>query len=146
MEIRSMLIEDYSDVYKLWMSCKGMGLNNIDDSKEGIDKFLKKNPETCFVALMQGKIVGAILTGNDGRRGYIYHTAVSPLYRNKGIGKKLADMAVKSLYNLGIIKINLVAFERNTDGNAFWEKLGFTARDDLIYRNKVLAEIERIDT
>lgn len=99
-----------------------------------------------FCRFNAGKIVGAILTGNDGRRGYIYHTAVSPLYRNKGIGKQLVDMAVKSLYNLGIIKINLVALERNASGNAFWGKLGFTARDDLVYRNKALTEIERIDT
>ncbi len=146
MEIRNMTIEDYSEVYKLWMSCKGMGLNNIDDSEEEINKFLKRNPETCFVALIDRKIVGVIMAGNDGRRGYIYHTAVSPLHRNKGIAAQLVNTAIKSLYNLGIAKVALVVFDRNEAGNAFWEKQGFTVRKDLIYRNKALTEIERIDT
>jgi hypothetical protein len=75
MKIRKMVIEDYEKVYQLWMSCTGMGLNNLDDSKEGIEKFLKRNPDTCFVA-EDHEIIGVILAGNDGRRGYIYHTAV----------------------------------------------------------------------
>ena len=50
MKIRKMVIEDYEKVYQLWMSCAGMGLNNLDDSKEGIEKFLRRNPDTCFVA------------------------------------------------------------------------------------------------
>ena len=65
----------------LWMSCEGMGLNNLDDSKEGIGRFLNRNPDTCFVAELENVIIGVILTGNDGRRGYIYHTAVNPKYR-----------------------------------------------------------------
>ena len=63
------------------MSCEGMGLNNLDDSKEGIGRFLNGNPDTCFVAELENVIIGVILTGNDGRRGYIYHTAVNPKYR-----------------------------------------------------------------
>lgn len=79
MQIRKMKIEDYEEVYQLWLSCKGMGLNSVDDSREGIEKFLRRNPETCFVATAEkdGKILGVIMAGNDGRRGYIYHTAVS---------------------------------------------------------------------
>ena len=146
MEIRKMVIEDYSSVYRLWMSCKGMGLNNIDDSKKGIDIFLKRNPNTCFVAIEQEQIVGVIMSGHDGRRGYIYHTAVSPAQRHRGIAKALVDAATKALYDLGIVKIALVVFDRNEIGNAFWEKQGFTARDDLVYRNKSLTKIERIDT
>ena len=68
MHIRIMTSDDYEAVYELWMSCTGMGLNNIDDSKEGIAKFLERNPETCFVAETENKIAGAILAGNDGRR------------------------------------------------------------------------------
>lgn len=146
MEIRRMVINDYSDVYELWMSCKGMGLNNIDDSQKGVEKFLERNPETSFVALIQGKIVGVIMAGNDGRRGYIYHTAVSPLHRHQGIGKQLVDKALEALYKLDIIKVALVVFDKNDVGNAFWEKQGFTTREDLVYRNKSLTRIERIDT
>ena len=88
MLIRPMTIDDYEEVYSLWMSCKGMGLNNLDDSKEGIEKFLIHNPNTCFVA-EENCIVGAIMVGNDGRRGYIYHTAVNPKYQNQKIVTKL---------------------------------------------------------
>lgn len=143
--IRTMTREDYSAVYSLWLSCKGMGLNNLDDSEEGISRFLARNPSTCFVA-EDGGIVGAILAGNDGRRGYIYHTAVSPEYRERGIGRELVEAALKALEALGISKAALVVFARNEDGNAFWERLGFTPRNDLIYRNKAMAEMSRIDT
>ncbi|MCR4675381.1 MAG: GNAT family N-acetyltransferase, partial [Lachnospiraceae bacterium] len=78
MNIRSMTIEDYADVYELWMSCAGMGLNNLDDSKEGIANFITRNPDTCFVAEINNHIVGVLIVGNDGRRGSIYQTAVNP--------------------------------------------------------------------
>lgn len=141
-----MTTEDYSAVYKLWLSCKGMGLNNLDDSKNGIEKFLTRNPDTCFVAETDSKIIGAILTGNDGRRGYIYHTAVSPEYQKQGIGSQLVNTAVNALKNIGINKTALVVFNNNKNGNIFWEKQGFTKRDDLVYRNKAINEFERIDT
>lgn len=146
MNIRKMSIDDYEDVYALWTSCKGMGLNNLDDSKEGIERFLLRNPETCFVAEENEKIVGVIMSGNDGRRGYFYHTSVDPQYRKQGIGKRLVDTAITALKNLGINKIALVVFEKNKDGNVFWEKLGFTSRSDLVYRNKAITDIVRIDT
>ncbi|MDE7291419.1 MAG: GNAT family N-acetyltransferase [Treponemataceae bacterium] len=146
MQIRKMKIEDYEAVWRLWLSCKGMGLNSVDDSREGIEKFLRRNPETCFVAEMDDKIVGVILAGNDGRRGYIYHTAVSPEQRRQGIAQKLVDAVLAAFENIGITKVALVVFERNADGNAFWEKLGFSAREDLVYRNKSITEMTRIDT
>ena len=146
MHIRKMRIEDYEQVYALWLSCAGMGLNNLDDSRDGIRRFLSRNPETCFVAEDEEGIAGVILAGNDGRRGTIYHTAVSPAHRGKGIGRSLAETALEALRNLGIHKVCLVVFEKNTDGNAFWEKMGFTGRKDLVYRNRALSEIIRLDT
>ena len=146
MSIRLMTIDDYEKVYELWMSCAGMGLNNLDDSKEGIEKFLKRNPDTCFVADVENVIAGVIIVGNDGRRGYIYHTAVNPQYRKQGIAKSLVETAMSALQKIGISKVALVVFERNEIGNEFWEKMGFTVRDDLIYRNKALTEMVRIDT
>lgn len=146
MTIREMKIEDYEAVYSLWMSCVGMGLNNLDDSKEGVGRFIERNPETSLVAIVDSLIVGVIMVGNDGRRGYIYHTAVHPEYRKRGIAKQLVDAAMKVLSVLGINKVALVVFERNDKGNAFWESQGFTVRNDLVYRNKALVEIVRIDT
>ena len=146
MDIRKMTINDYDEVYALWMSCAGMGLNNLDDSRSGIDRFLKRNPDTCFVAQDDHKITGVILVGNDGRRGYIYHTAVDSHYRRQGIASQLVDTALNALKHCGINKTALVVFDRNQSGNQFWEKLGFTVRKDLVYRNKAMTEMTRIDT
>ena len=145
MQIRPMTIADYDAVYSLWMSCSGMGLNDVDDSRQGIDAFLSRNPTTCFVAETDA-LIGVIMAGHDGRRGYIYHTAVHPHYRGQQIGRALVDASLKALEEQGIAKVALVVFDRNTSGNAFWEQLGFTVRDDLVYRNKALTEIVRIDT
>lgn len=123
-----------------------MGLNNIDDSREGIEKFLNRNPNTCFVAINDKEIVGVIICGHDGRRGYIYHTAVKPSERNRGIGKSLLKAAIEELEKDGINKVALVVFSKNELGNKFWESCGFTSREDLIYRNKTIKELVRIDT
>lgn len=144
--IRKMTIDDYDEIYALWLSCKGMGLNSVDDSREGIAKYLTRNPNTSFVALKDGVIVGAIMTGHDGRRGYISHTAVHPDHRKEGIGRALVEAALAALSEEGISKVNLVAFTRNEAGNAFWEKMGFTLRTDLSYRNRTLVDMVRIDT
>ncbi len=87
-----------------------------------------------------------IIAGNDGRRGYIYHTAVNPDYRRQGIAKRLVDTALEALKRLGINKTALVIFDKNSDGNSFWENVGFTVRNDLIYRNKTLTEMIRFET
>lgn len=142
MNYRKMLIEDYEKVYALWAFCDGIGLNTLDDSKEGIEKFLKRNPDTCFVAEDSGTIVGAIMVGNDGRRAYIYHTAVHPSKRKSGIAGKLVARAMEELSVLGINKAALVVFDTNESGNAFWERQGFSVRSDLIYRNKVVTKKE----
>lgn len=146
MNIRKMVIDDYDDVYALWMSCAGMGLNNLDDSREGIEKFIKRNPDTCFVAENCRKIVGVIIVGNDGRRGYIYHTAVDPHFRKQGIASQLVDTALQALKQCEINKVALVVFDRNKLGNQFWQNLAFTVREDLVYRNKNITEMIRIDT
>ena len=145
MNIRIMTINDYEAVYSLWMSCKGMGLNNLDDSKEGIERFLKRNPETCFVA-EEDSITGVIMAGNDGRRGYIYHTAVKPEFRKQKIASRLVEASMNALGKLGINKVALVVFEKNETGNRFWEKQGFTIRADPAYRNRAIREIERMNT
>ncbi|MBQ9936435.1 MAG: GNAT family N-acetyltransferase [Lachnospiraceae bacterium] len=145
MTIRNMTIEDYQAVYSLWLSCAGMGLNNLDDSRDGIDRFLKRNPDTCFVAV-EDEIVGVIIAGHDGRRGYIYHTAVSPRCRKQGIASKLVAKVEEAMKEIGINKLVLVVFDKNEAGNGFWQEQGFTVREDLVYRNKAVAEIERIDT
>ena len=144
--IRAMNIDDYNEIYDLWINTPGMGLNSTDDSREGIKRYLMRNPTSSFVAEDDGKIVGVIMSGHDGRRGYIHHTAVLPEYRRQGIAKKLVESAMNALEQDGINKVALVVFERNKTGNAFWENIGFVSRDDLVYRNKNIHELKRIDT
>lgn len=145
MVIRVMTPADYDAVYALWLSCKGMGLNDIDDSREGISRYLARNPRTSFVA-EDGGIVGCIMAGHDGRRGYIYHTAVCPDRRREGIAAMLVDAALDALKNEGITKVALVAFSHNEQGNAFWTRMGFSERGDLTYRNRTLVTLRRHDT
>lgn len=141
-------IEDYEEVYSLWLSVPGMGLNTVDDSKYGIEKYLNRNPNSCFVARDAGKIVGVTLCGHDGRRGNIHHTAVAKDYIRKGIGRQLVEKSISALRKEGIHKIAFVVFKQNKTGNEFWENLGFQSRDDLIYRDKIISDTEiiRIDT
>ena len=141
---RLMTIDDYQQAYALWIEC-GNGLNDKDDSRDGIDKYLKRNPTTSYVAVCEGDVVGVILCGHDGRRGIIQHACVSPKHRREGIGGKLVELALAALKEEGINKVLLVAFKKNLGGNAFWESQGFTLREDLNYRNKALAEMVRID-
>lgn len=138
MIIRFMTISDYDAVYKLWAQTPGMGLYAHDDSKEGINRYLQRNPTTCFVAEVDHQIVGAVLSGHDGRRGSIYHLAVSSVARRKGIGTQLLEHVLAALRSEGIHKAALVVFANNETGNAFWESSGFSARTDLIYRNKII--------
>lgn len=144
LDYRLMTIDDYEAVYDLWIKC-GNGLNNKDDSREGIEKYLNRNPGTSYVAVLDGNIVGCILCGHDGRRGIIQHACVSSDCRRMGIGKQLVDLALEALEKEGINKVLLVAFKKNEGGNAFWESQGFTLREDLNYRNRALAEMIRID-
>lgn len=94
--IKIMTIDDYEKLFEMWQSTPNMGLRSLDDSKEGISIFLKRNPNTSFVAYDDNKLIGAILSGHDGRRGYVYHTVVLPEYRRQGIATNLVDMAVKA--------------------------------------------------
>ena len=123
-----------------------MGLNDVDDSREGIEKYLKRNPGTTLVAELEGEIVGVILAGHDGRRGYIHHTCVAGELRHNGIGTRLVETALEALKDDGISKVALVVFKKNDGGNAFWEHMGFSIRPDLNYRNKALIDLVRMDT
>ncbi len=138
MKIRKMHIKDYEDAYRLWTSESSVGLRSIDDSENGIEKFLQRNPSTCFVSEEDGEITGTILCGSDGRRGYIYHAMVGKGFRRNGTGRRLVAQVLKELERMEINKAALVVFADNEQGNEFWESLGFHSRDDLVYRDKAI--------
>lgn len=144
-EIRRMEPGDYDRIYALWKTIKGFGIRSIDDSREGVERFLKRNPTTSVVAEAQGEIVGAILCGHDGRRGCFYHVCVKEEYRKHGIGKRMAKAAMEALREEHISKVNLIAFRSNEVGNRFWQRMGWTYREDLNYYDFTLNE-ENITT
>ena len=136
--IRVMMEIDYEEVYGLWKKIKGFALRSVDDSREGVVRFLKRNPNTSVVAIEDGIIVGAILCGHDGRRGCLYHVCVDRDYRLRGIGKQMVVFAMQALHKEEINKVSLIAFSRNDIGNAFWKTIGWDKRDDLNYYDFVL--------
>lgn len=139
-DIRKVTIEDYDQLLALWNSTEQSrrALNPVDDSREGIERYLKRNPDTCFAALSDGKIIGVILTGHDGRRAIIHHMCVHPDHRRMGIAGKLVKEAEQALKNEGIQKIFGLVFKDNDTANAFWESQGYSLRTNLNYRNKSL--------
>lgn len=138
--IRMMKTEDFDKVHELWMSISGFGIRSMDDSKEGIERFIKRNPTTSVVAEIEGRIVGAILCGHDGRRGCLYHVCVAKDHRRRGIGKAMVIHCMQELKKEGINKVSLIAFTKNDIGNAFWKCMGWTKREDLNYYDFTLNE------
>ena len=136
--IRVMTMKDYDEVFALWSKIKGFAMRSIDDSYIGVERFLKRNPNTSVVAIEDDKIVGAILCGHDGRRGCLYHVCVDPDYRLRGIGKSMVVFCMKALKDEHISKVSLIAFTANDIGNAFWKTIGWTKREDLNYYDFVL--------
>lgn len=138
--IRAMEVSDYSKVKDLWLSIQGFCIRSLDDSEEGVVKFLKRNPGMSCVCVSGGEVVGAILCGHDGRRGCLYHVCVRKEYRMHGIGKAMVAFCMRALKEEGINKVSLIAFTANDIGNAFWHEIGWTKREDLNYYDFVLNE------
>ena len=138
--IKQVTIEDNDAIYELWNSTEQSrrALNPVDDSREGIERYLKRNPNTCFAAVADGKIIGVILTGHDGRRAIVHHMCVHSDYRRKGIAARLVSVAEEALKKEGIQKIFGLIFKDNDPANAFWEEQGYSIRTNLNYRNKSL--------
>lgn len=129
-EIVPFQIDQYAVVLALWQRCEGVGLSSAD-ARERIQFYLERNPGMSFVALHDTEVVGAILCGHDGRRGYIHHLAVDSHYRRAGIGRSLVEHCLQALQAVGIQKCHLFIFHENDNGRAFWEGIGWTWRQDV---------------
>lgn len=141
--IRPLTKEDYDGIYALW-NCTDQSrraLNPVDDSREGIERYLKRNPSTCFAACAKedpAKVIGVILTGHDGRRGIVHHLCIHPDFRRQKIGRSLVQKAEEALKAEGISKVFGLVFRDNPAANSFWEEQGYTLRTNINYRNKSL--------
>ena len=130
LELHEMTVADYEETYALWEESEGIGLGE-SDRRDAIASFLERNPGSSFVARIDGRLVGAVLCGNDGRRGFIHHLAVAPSHRHAGIGRALVARCLEGVAELGIAKCHLFVFHENDAGNEFWRRTGWTERAEL---------------
>jgi len=121
--------EDYDAVRALWMTIRGFGIRALDDSREDVVRFIRRNPTTSVVAEADGRIIGSILCGSDGRQGALYHVCVAREYRRRGIGTRMVGYCMEQLRQMGINKVSLIAFSNNDAGNAFWRQIGWKSSD-----------------
>ena len=138
-QMEPMTIADYDEVRALWMTISGFGIRTLDDSREDIERFIRRNPTTSVVAKVNGQIVGSILCGSDGRQGALYHVCVAKPWRRHGIGTLMVAYCMRELSSMGINKVSLIAFRRNDVGNAFWKNIGWT-QSDVNYYEFILNE------
>lgn len=138
-ELYEMNIEDYDEIYQLWEISDQIGLSKAD-SHFGISKFLERNPGMSYVVRSKGEIIGSVLCGHDGRRGYIHHLMVHPDHRRQGIGRSLVGRCMYALTRIGIQKCHLFIFEDNEEGTAFWESLGWMPRVKLTMMSQFLED------
>lgn len=136
--IGPMGLDDYDDMMALWRESEGVGLSGAD-SRDGVAAFLAHNPGLSLVARDEGRLVGAVLCGHDGRRGYLHHLAVAPEYRRRGIGRALVDGCLARLAAIGIEKCHIWVYAANGDGAAFWSAIGWGPRDDLRIMSRATA-------
>ncbi|MEM7717041.1 MAG: GNAT family N-acetyltransferase [Cyanobacteria bacterium P01_A01_bin.68] len=129
-EILELTISDYDDAITLWKGCSGVAIRDADSS-ENIERYLNRNQGLSFKAVKDDELVGTILCGHDGRRGYINHLAVSSNHRNQGIGRKLVETSLIELRKQGIEKCHLFVFVENIEAKKFWERLGWKVREDI---------------
>ena len=132
-----MTVADYDEVRALWMTIRGFGIRALDDSREDVARFIRRNPTTSVVARADGRIIGSILCGSDGRQGSLYHVCVARDYRRQGIGTRMVGYCMHQLRRMGINKVALIAYTGNAAGNAFWKQIGWT-RSDVNYYEFVL--------
>jgi putative acetyltransferase len=128
--ISVMTIKDYSEAYNLWKASEGIGLSDAD-TRQSIQRYLKRNPGMSFVARVDGKLVGAVLSGTDGRRGYLHHLAVAKSYRKLGVGRQLVEHCMDAQEKAGITRCHIFVYRENNSGKIFWEQTGWFERNDL---------------
>ena len=129
-QIKKIKIDMYNELFNLWKKMEGMGLSSADN-KKSIKKYLDRNPGFSFAAFKDDKLVGSILAGHDGRRGYLYHLAVHTGFRRKGIAKNLLNQSIKKLKKTGIEKCHIFIFKNNESGRKFWDSVGWKFREDI---------------
>jgi len=129
-QYREMMISDYEDIISLWQKSDGVKLRDAD-SKSGIERYLRRNPALSFVCEHEGEIVGTIMSGHDGKRGYVQHLAVALSVKERGIGSELIRICLNSLKSEGILKSHIHVLANNELAQSYWVNRGWQERTDL---------------
>jgi len=117
-------IDDYDAALQLWQRVEGLEFAEGDD-KKGVTQFVARNPGLSRVAIDGSTVVGVAMCGHDGRRGYIYHLAVDPAYRQCGLGKRLVQECLDGLRQLGSVRASILGADYNLAGAEFWKRAGW---------------------
>jgi ribosomal protein S18 acetylase RimI-like enzyme len=144
--IRKMTARDSAAVLAFWQTIRGIGLDDDCDTPSGLRRYLKRNPGSSFLAFDKDTLVGAVLSGHDGRRGYLHHLAVAASHRKSGIGKALVARCLQALAKQHIPKCNIFLFRGNAVGRAFWQRTGWKSRGDLSLLQKTTESGSRAAT
>jgi len=123
-ETRDFRIEDYDAAVELWNRVDGLDVAEGDD-RATIERFLERNPKLSRIAADGNKIIGAVLCGHDGRRGYIYHLAIDPSYEGRGLGRCLIGECLDGLKRAGLERANILVAKDNPRGLEFWRRCGW---------------------
>lgn len=140
-DIEEMRIDDYDEVLRLWRASEGVSLQAAD-SREGIERYLARNPGMCFTAREDGRVVGAVLSGHDGRRGYLHHLAVATEARGRGIASELVRRCREALLAEGIDRCHLFLLRSNTEGATFWLNRGWRTRTEIALMTRDLEPMD----
>jgi N-acetylglutamate synthase len=129
-EIRAFEARDIPAVLALWHESEGLGVGP-GDTREGVTRYLERNPGCSWVAADGATIAGAILGGHDGRRGHLYRLAIAAAYRRRGLASELVEKSLAALRAAGIERCLLSVLTENADATEFWTSIGARARPEL---------------
>jgi ribosomal protein S18 acetylase RimI-like enzyme len=138
MHFRVMTTDDVPQALDLWRSCEGVGLSD-SDTPTGLATFLERNPDTSWVVFAEDRLVGTVLAGHDGRRGFLYHLATHAEFRRRELARSLLRHALGSLRSAGILKCHVMVFRTNQEGREFWRHMGWPLRKDIDVHSLVLS-------
>jgi len=135
--IRRMEVSDVPASIELWKNMKGLAIRGSDNIRD-LSEHVKMNRMHNFVAISNGQLIGTVLGGFDGRRGYIYHLAVHENFRRKNTGKELMERCFQSFKQLNVSKCHMMVLKDNTEAMEFYSKIGCELRTDLVVYSKTL--------
>lgn len=130
MKIENFTMESYELVVDLWIK-SGISVGSTD-TREELERMLQRNPNLFLIGKINNSVIGVVMGGFDGRRGYVHHLTIDPDYQRRGYGKIIMADLIEKFRKIGVHKIHLFIEKYNKDVVEFYRNLGWEIRDDLI--------------